>query len=120
MSILKELDLLSEGFSAYTVGGSDTAADLFADACDKMAGILQAALKDKGNEYNTPGYINVGMIFDEFLMPFSGRSDRLSQVAKMTLHLLQDEAQWAKKHKSDNVEQNAIVNKLITKLKKFK
>lgn len=119
MDLLKEL-FLNEGFSSYTVGGSDSAADLFGDMCDKMAGILQAKLDDKGNEYNTPGYINVGMIFDEFLMPFSGRNKKFSDVAKMTLHLLQDEEHWAKKHKSDTVEQNAKVSKLITKLKKFK
>lgn len=120
MNILKELDLLSEGFTSYKVGGSDEALDVFHTVCDKMAGVLQAALKNKGSELNPPGYINVGMIFDEFLMPFSGRNDRLSQVAKMTLNLLQDEAAWAKKQKSDNVEQNAVVNKLISKLKKFK
>lgn len=66
---LKDFLKLDEGFSSYTVNGSDTAADAFSNMCDAIAKSLNATLKEKSSKFNTPGYVNVAMIVKEYLMP---------------------------------------------------
>ncbi len=53
--------------AGLSVGGSDNAADAFSDVQDAIAKVLEKELRIKGNEYNTPGCIDVLLIFDEFL-----------------------------------------------------
>lgn len=66
MKLLKELN---EGVMDLSVGGSDSAADAWyvvQKAMMKAAvPALRAELKDKGNEFNTPGPLNVAMIITE-------------------------------------------------------
>lgn len=59
---LSEAQELNEGFMDFTVHGSDSAADLHHEALDAAAKKLRAGLKDKGNEFNTHGTLNVAMI----------------------------------------------------------
>ncbi len=90
---MKIAELLTEGFMSFTVGGSDSAADLQSDVekavkaakaalkqktgsllpdkvinsklCDAAIEALKKGLKDPGNTYNTHGTLNVAMIMHE-------------------------------------------------------
>lgn len=121
MDLLKELlkqnENLNEGFTDYTVMKSDSAADAFSNLCDEMAKQLKEVLKDPGNKYNTRGSVNVAMIFTEYLMGFSGVSEKLSNVAKMTLKLLEDDLA---KLGADKAEIQGDYSNEVTKLKWIK
>jgi len=53
------------GFMGLSVSGSDNAADSAYTAVEAFAKQLEIEFKGKGNEYNTPGPLNVAMIIDE-------------------------------------------------------
>lgn len=57
---------LAEGVSSLSVNGSDKAADAYSRACDAIVKSLRGELKEKGNEFNTDGYINVALILTEY------------------------------------------------------
>jgi hypothetical protein len=88
MSLLRELVELKEGFSSYTVNGSDTAADAYEEMCNVMAASLAKALKFEGNRYNTTGAINVAMIVKEHLLPGKLINDKLQAIVKKALDKL--------------------------------
>lgn len=83
-STIQQQDLL-EGFSGYTVNDSDSAADLFDTMLSSIAKTLSKGMADKGNSYNTPGYINVAMIAKEYLKPFAGKNGSLDAVVKKAI-----------------------------------
>ena len=64
------------GYIDLSVSGSDSAADDFWELQEVMAKTLTKNLKDKGNEYNTCGAINVAMIFDQHIIPKSRHAFR--------------------------------------------
>jgi hypothetical protein len=59
---------LTEGFVGLSVLDSDSAADAMSDLVETIVKSLRAKLKNKGNEYNTPGYLNVAMIITEHFL----------------------------------------------------
>ena len=81
MSVLKELNTLAEGFSGLTVGGSDSASDVAYNVTAAIVKVLRQALKDKGNQYNTDGLMNVAMIIGERLQPWASE-DQLQKLAQ--------------------------------------
>ena len=90
---MKVTELLNEGFSGFSVGASDTAADLYdtvgtalktakkrieketggmappaavdTELCEIAIKELRKGLKDEGNSYNTHGTLNVAMVMCE-------------------------------------------------------
>lgn len=64
------------GFMDLTVRGSDKASDFYYLLTKEVAKVLEKELKNEANQYNTPGWINVAMIFDESLInAFPGKTD---------------------------------------------
>jgi hypothetical protein len=66
---------------------SDMASDLAYVMQNAMAETLRKGLKEKGNQYNTDGVVNVAMIFRDLIIPhleeYCG-NDKLQEVAKIT------------------------------------
>lgn len=119
MSLLKELDeiriqKLSEGFMELTVNGSDTASDLQADVYEAIAKVLKDALKNKGNQYNTPGYLNVAMILIEDFTNF--KAVEFKAVAKEAYEMLKKHAdEWSESKSAQDYTR--ITNRLATVFK---
>lgn len=78
------------GFMSYTVKGSDFASDASFVMANAIAKSLQKELLNKGNEYNTPGYINVCMIAVEQLAPGNIYSEKLWSVVDDAHYMLLD------------------------------
>lgn len=86
-----KIDTLIEGFTSYTVSGSDMASDAMLDMCDAMAEALSKSFEKDGGGYNTPGFLNVAMIFHEYLLPgkfYKSGSSKLKSLAVRTLKAL--------------------------------
>lgn len=79
---------INEGFMNYSVGGSDSAADLWSNCIDKIVPVLKRGLKDRGNEYNTTGPQNVAMILIEKL---KNNIEELSDLKDLTIEALSKE-----------------------------
>lgn len=75
---------IAEGFSGFTVAGSDSAADLHTDACSAAEKVLRKGLKSQGNAYNTHGTLNVAMIlvekFKADVCAYGGMNDLAKEV----------------------------------------
>lgn len=50
-------------------GASDMAADAVSSTIDAMVKVLKREIKDKGNEYNTDGILNVAFFNESFIYP---------------------------------------------------
>lgn len=137
---MKVSEILSEGFSDFTVGGSDNAADAHAavkDALEKAeknirqnkmlpdAAVklmlcreaikeLKKALKEKGNAYNTHGTLNVAMILDEHFHQFR-KFGEWQEFAVSVAETLETEV----KDRNFNDNYTAAMRKLVPKLKKL-
>jgi hypothetical protein len=48
---------------------SDAASDLAGNVFSGMVKTLRAGLKERGNEYNTDGPVNVALFIEEYLNP---------------------------------------------------
>jgi len=70
---------------------SDMAADLASVVMDKMFKELKKGLKEKANEYNTNGAVNVALFFEAFILPvadeykYCGEAFDVALSAKTTL-----------------------------------
>lgn len=69
---LKKKKPLAEGvMDINDIDGSDSAADLWSDAhgasLAALVKVLKRGMRDRGNSYNTPGFINVALIIAEKL-----------------------------------------------------
>jgi hypothetical protein len=94
------------GFMGLSVVESDEASDAFHQANKAIARSLKAELRNKGNSHNTPGFFNVAMIFDEFIIPGWCKveavpSDPLVKVAKETVSMLDKFAKELEKSQQD-------------------
>jgi hypothetical protein len=69
-------------------GESDMAADLAHHAEQSLVKVLRKGLKEKGNEYNTPGPINVAL-FLEATIKDAHYNDELSRLILDTIELLE-------------------------------
>ena len=110
MKLIKEL--LTEGVMGLSVVGSDGASDTWYLAQKAMVKaaipVLTKELKDKGNEYNTPGPLNVAMVLIEKFNQFDfSENPELLKLANTTLKLLQAGHGW---------EKQAGYKKIIAKL----
>ena len=93
MSVLKELNgLVNEGFSGLSVGGSDAASDAAYAVIKAIVTELRRQLKDKGNQYNTDGVMNVAMIIGERLQDWAGE-EQLQTLAK-EVHSKLEKSDW--------------------------
>lgn len=68
MKVLRDLlrQEITEGVMHLSVVGSDSASDLFHDVMEGVVKSLRNGLKNKGNKYNSDGYLNVAMIITEY------------------------------------------------------
>lgn len=89
--------LLAEGFMDYSVVGSDSAADLWHD-CKKtdgsdeaIAACLAKGAKDKGNTYNTPGWLNASMVICEKYMKLARTGPKTKALAKKLKKYIEDD-----------------------------
>ena len=102
---------LDEGFSDYSVMGSDEASNALHEMAAVMAKSLKKELKNKSSEYNTPGPVNVAMIINEYLQKFKG-IDEIASVAKDTAKALEEEIKKPSIKHPDKLK--AILKKLKT------
>lgn len=75
------------GFMTVSVSGSDTANGFAMCVGDQIATLMRKELKQVNSMWNTDGYCNVALLFDEFIIP-SGlfvRHEALQKVAYLTL-----------------------------------
>lgn len=79
------------GFMNLSVVGSDQASDSASKAADAFAKQLEIEFKEKANEYNTPGPLNVAMIIVEMCNNSSFiLNERMQKLAKKCLKYLED------------------------------
>ena len=106
--------LLKEGFMGLSSWAeSDEAADVAYEVAITTAKILTKALKQKANEYNTPGYVNVALVLVSLATSSVFRQDEIQRVAKITLEMLKtNQRRWA----ASDVKQQ--YQSLILKLEK--
>lgn len=119
--LLKELltpvkeEEIAEGFTDYKVMASDNAADALGVLSIEIAKCLKKLAREKANEYNTSGPINVAMIVIEYLSKFSDVNHELTTVVKDIIPMLQKELSAG-----DFEEHDIAIKKLIKKLEAFK
>ncbi len=108
---LRKLAGITEGFYNLTVVGSDSASDLASEAAGAMAKVLKKGMKDKGNEYNTPGYVNVAMILGNLPDMFKS-NEELREIGQEALKMMNEKKEgW--------VDFRAEYAHVIKKLEKF-
>lgn len=79
------------GFMDISVVGSDTASDLLWSCGDTLAPLLRRELRVKNSGWNTDGWCNVALFFDEVIIP-SGHfrnHEELVVVARLSLKKLE-------------------------------
>jgi len=86
------------------VNDSDGAADLAIDITDAMVKVLRRGLKEKGNDFNPDGCVNVALFFRDFILPCTAvhyrTDDGLKKLAEETIELL-----------NTNIENASVKNK---------
>lgn len=110
---------LTEGFSGLSVIESDKAADAFYDIKMTVIKKLEKILKDKGNAYNTPGYVNAAMIMNEYLKVFAenDHGDDFAELSKKIYAMMEkDRDSWVSGKGSTGVKDDYI--KLMKDFKK--
>ena len=87
-----------------TIGDSDGASDFVSGVMDKIAEECEKEIKDNANEYNTPGYVNIALFAEAYLMKESIYGDsRLIKVLKKVLTKLESKlAKMSKEEDWDN------------------
>lgn len=108
-------EVLNEGFMDFSVSGSDSAADLWYSVCNAAAKTLKAGLRDKGNEYNTHGTLNVGMILVEKFKSLDGDLDKLGNEVKARL-----ETEIEKMSGTSNKSYVSAMKRVLTKLENMR
>jgi hypothetical protein len=92
---------------------SDEAADFVGDILEPIVKRMKKELKNKSNEFNTPGYINVALFFEAFLLKQILYNDELVDIAEKTIEMLEkNKSEWGSEHKND-------FNRMIKNLNKF-
>lgn len=109
------------------IGDSDMASDFVSGVMDKIAEECEKEIKNKANEYNTPGYVNITLFAEAYLMKESLYGDsRLIKVLKKVLAKL--EAKLAKMNKEEDWDNRPghgkkmhvkAYNRMISNLKKI-
>jgi hypothetical protein len=120
----------NEGFSDLSVGGSDTAWDCMYLIKQTICKILAKELKQKGNNFNTEGFVNVAMILEEYFKNtkiFSRSDDEFVKIKGDCMEALGNELKrlfdlFAKADKNEKKHYRVFIIKyqrLIESLKKF-
>ena len=106
--------LVKEGFMGLSSWAeSDEAADVAYEVAITTAKILTKALKQKANEYNTPGYVNVALVLVSLSKSSVFHTDEMRALAVTTLEMLKtNQRRWA----ASDVKQQ--YQSLILKLEK--
>ena len=87
---------VKEGVMDVSVGGSDSAADAAYNLAKVITKQLRSELRDKGNDYNTPGIVNVAAIIGEMLQEFSGSEELQALAREVHKKLVDKEHGWEK------------------------
>lgn len=102
-----------------SIAQSDEASDMAWSVVGDMAKKLEIASKKRTNEYNTPGYINVALFFQEIIVPLNSYhfkdNELLQKIAKEIIKDIQmdiDDRSFSEDHRKDLI-------KLRTNLKTF-
>ena len=142
---MKVAELLTEGFSDFSVNGSDAASDLNFKAeevakrekaklkkqagsllpdnviaikvCEAVIGALKTGLKDRGNAYNTHGTLNVAMVMVEKWPQFR-KLPKWKQFAGEVAVTLEAEAKARKEQASEYTQHMYKFAKELEKLAK--
>lgn len=110
-----------------TLGESDHAADLAYVALGSMVKELRKGLKEKANEYNTSGPVNVALFFEAFILPAKDEFQSYSDVwdlARETKELLLEHKDRSKKSDWGGDDANKKMhidayNRMLRSLDKF-
>ena len=141
---MKLSEIILEGFAGFTVNDSDSAFDLSLDVKDAMEiaksklddkygsiapkaaidrelckaaiSALRKGLRDKGNEYNTHGTLNVAMVMNEQYSGFR-KIEEWKQFAREVSDLLKKELKG--KFSSSSQDYMAEMSSLAKSLEKF-
>lgn len=115
------------GYMDLTVIGSDLAADLNHEVNSAIARVLRRGLKEKGNDWNTSGSVNVGMWFNEVACKNKAlfAHDEMRNVAAKTLDMLEkrelieaaDKDQWD--DESNRQYHSSTYKKIALSLREF-
>jgi hypothetical protein len=101
---------------------SDMAADLAANAEKALVKVLRKGLKEKGNEFNTPGPVNVAL-FLEATIKDADYSDDLSKLILDTIGLLEKLIVEFKQEKWDDPSNKRMhmtaLGRMVKNLKKI-
>ncbi len=75
-----------------SVGLSDNASDLAYSVFGAMTKKLAKGLKEKGNEYNTPGFVNIALFVEQYLKPdkYYG-NDELYEIIEKAKGMLEEQ-----------------------------
>lgn len=109
------------GYTDLSIQGSDDASDLMGEIMEKMANVLRKEMKKKANEFNTPGCVNVGLVFEEVILrnkKIFGNNGELYKVALETQKILE---RMIEKCKKDNWSKQYInrCQKILDVLRKY-
>lgn len=79
-----------------SVMGSDSASDAAYNLAKVITKQLRSELKDKGNDHNTPGVVNVAAIIGEMLQEFNGSEELQALAREVKTKLTAKEHGWEK------------------------
>lgn len=91
-----QLAPVSEGVMDVSVMGSDSASDAAYNLAKVITKQLRSELRDKGNDYNTPGVVNVAAIIGEMLQEFNGSEELQALAREVQKKLTEKEHGWEK------------------------
>jgi len=128
--IAEEIKFINEGFTDLSVNGSDTAWDCMYLIKKTICKILARELKQKGNNFNTEGFVNVAMILEEYFLStkiFSKSDEEFVKIVKDCQEALGNELKrlyelFAKATVSEKKHYRVFITKyqgLIQSLKKI-
>lgn len=76
------------GFMDYSIVGSDAASGFAYTVGNEIAAMFEKELKEKGDKFNTPGFVNVSLLFEAMIATspevFIGH-EKMLKAAKKTL-----------------------------------
>ena len=70
------------GYMDISIVGSDTASSFFHNTCSKLAKLLLAECKIDHGKYNTPGFINAALFFEQICGYHFEHNEELRNLAK--------------------------------------
>ena len=87
---------VKEGVMDVSVHGSDAASDAAYNLAKVITKQLRTELKDKGNDHNTPGIVNVAAVIGEMLQAFEGSEELQALAREVHTKLTDKEHGWEK------------------------